>query len=78
MLFRSYGWHWYLGGLPVGKPSHIEPTIGAIGWGGQRLFLVPALDLAVAMNAGNYRRPILEQGRIGAALITDLVLPGLS
>ncbi|MEA2850280.1 MAG: hypothetical protein QOE02_299 [Rhodospirillaceae bacterium] len=75
---RRYGWHWYLGELPVGTPRHVEPTISAIGWGGQRLFLVPALDLAVAMNAGNYRLPILEQGRIGTALILDLVLPALS
>jgi CubicO group peptidase (beta-lactamase class C family) len=75
---RRYGWHWYLGELPVGTPRHAEPTIGAIGWGGQRLFLVPALDLAVAMNAGNYRLPIMEQGRIGTTLITDLVLPALS
>ena len=64
--------------FPSARRVTAEPTISAIGWGGQRLFLVPALDLAVAMNAGNYRRPILEQGRIGAALITDLVLPGLS
>jgi CubicO group peptidase (beta-lactamase class C family) len=75
---RRYGWHWYLGELPVGTPRHAEPTISAIGWGGQRLFLVPALDLAVAMNAGNYRLPIMEQSRIGSTLITDLVLPGLS
>jgi CubicO group peptidase (beta-lactamase class C family) len=75
---RRYGWHWYLGELPVGTPRHLEPTISAIGWGGQRLFLVPALDLAIAMNAGNYRLPIMEQGRIGTALIFDLVLPALS
>jgi CubicO group peptidase (beta-lactamase class C family) len=74
---RRYGWHWYLGELPVGTPRPGEPTIGAVGWGGQRLFLVPALDLAVAMNAGNYRKPILEQGRIGSALILDLVLANL-
>jgi hypothetical protein len=30
------------------------------------------------LTPGNYRRPIMEQGRIGAALITDLVLSGLS
>ena len=30
------------------------------------------------MNAGNYRLPIMEQGRIGTALILDLVLPGLA
>jgi hypothetical protein len=29
------------------------------------------------MNAGNYRLPIMEQGRIGNALILDLVLPNL-
>jgi CubicO group peptidase (beta-lactamase class C family) len=73
----SYGWHWYLGELPVGTPRHAEPTISAIGWGGQRLFLVPALDLAVALNAGNYRLPIMEQGRIGTTVILDLMLPNL-
>jgi CubicO group peptidase (beta-lactamase class C family) len=75
---RRYGWHWYLGELPVGTSRHVESTISAIGWGGQRLFLVPALDLAVAMNAGNYRLPIMEQGRIGIALILDLVLPSIA
>lgn len=74
----SYGWHWYLGELPVGTPRRPEPTISAIGWGGQRLYLVPALDLAVVMMAGNYRLPIMEQGRIGNTLILDLVLPSLS
>jgi len=75
---RRYGWHWYLGELPVGTPRNVEPTVSAIGWGGQRLFLVPALDLAVAMNAGNYRLPIMEQGRIGNALILDLVMPSIA
>jgi CubicO group peptidase (beta-lactamase class C family) len=75
---RRYGWHWYLGELPVGTPTHVERTISGIGWGGQRLFLMPALDLAVAMNAGNYRLAGLAQGRIAAAVITDLVLPNLA
>ena len=61
---------------PSARRVRSNRTISAIGWGGQRLFLVPALDLAVAMNAGNYRRPIWNSGRIAAALITDLVLPG--
>lgn len=75
---RRYGWHWYVGELPVGTPRRAAPTISAIGWGGQRLFLVPALDLAVAMNAGNYRLPIMEQGRIATTVILDLVLPNLA
>jgi hypothetical protein len=49
--------------------------ISAVGWGGQRLSIVPGLDLVVAMNAGNYRRPIMEQGRISTALMMELVLP---
>jgi CubicO group peptidase (beta-lactamase class C family) len=52
--------------------------IFAVGWGGQRLFLVPALDLAVAMNAGNYRKPGLEQRRIANALMSELVLPAVA
>ncbi len=52
--------------------------MSAIGWGGQRLFLVPALGLAVAMNAGNYRKPGSEQRRIANALMSELVLPALS
>jgi CubicO group peptidase (beta-lactamase class C family) len=70
---RRYGWHWYLGELPVGTPRHIEPIISAIGWGDQSLFLVPTLDLAVAVNAGNYRLPITEQSRIGTALFNNLL-----
>jgi CubicO group peptidase (beta-lactamase class C family) len=73
-----YGWHWYLGELPVGTPPHAERMIFAVGWGGQRLFLVPALDLAVAMNAGNYRKPGLEQRRIANALMSELVLPAVA
>jgi CubicO group peptidase (beta-lactamase class C family) len=75
---RKYGWHWYIGDLPVGSAGHVERTISAIGWGGQRLFLVPALDLAVAINCGNYPRPGIEQGKVVMALLTDVVLPGLS
>jgi CubicO group peptidase (beta-lactamase class C family) len=71
-----YGWHWYLSDLAVGTPSHNERLISGIGWGGQRLFLVPALDLVVAMNAGNYRKPGTEQRRIANLLLNELILPG--
>jgi hypothetical protein len=48
-----------------------------VGWGGQRLFILPGLDLVVAMNAGNYRRPGAEQRRVADTLLTELVLPNL-
>jgi hypothetical protein len=41
--------------------SRVEDLISGAGWGGQRLFLVPALDLMVAMNAGLYRESGQEQ-----------------
>ena len=68
-----YGWHWYLRDAPAGAPPSAR-TISAVGWGGQRLFILPGLDLVVAMNAGNYRRTGAEQRRVADALLTELVL----
>jgi CubicO group peptidase (beta-lactamase class C family) len=75
---RTYGWHWYLRELQSGTPPHGERAIVAVGWGGQRLVVMPALGLAVTMNAGNYARPIGDQGRIADALMSELILPALS
>jgi CubicO group peptidase (beta-lactamase class C family) len=69
---RSYGYHWYMGdGVPL-LPQH---WVGGIGWGGQRLFAFPALDLVVAMNCGNYRKAGMEQSRVAIAVLNDIVLP---
>ena len=38
---------------------------------------LPGLDLAVAMNAGNYPKPGIEQRRIADTLLTELVLPAV-
>ena len=73
-----YGWHWFLGDIPVAAPIRVERLIAGTGWGGQRLFLMPALDLVVAMNAGNYHRPRPEQRRIAYAILTELVLPAIA
>ena len=70
-----YGWHWYLSDAAIGSPSRSERMISGIGWGGQRLVVVPALDLAVVINAGNYRKPGSEQRRIATALLNELILP---
>jgi CubicO group peptidase (beta-lactamase class C family) len=73
-----YGWHWYLSDFAIGSQSRSERMISGIGWGGQRLVLVPALDLVVAMNAGNYRKPGSEQRRVATALLSELILPAVA
>jgi len=72
---RSYGYHWYMGDLATGTASQSFHWVGGIGWGGQRLLVFPALDLVVAMNCGNYRKPGLEQGRVNGVVLTEVVLP---
>jgi CubicO group peptidase (beta-lactamase class C family) len=73
----GYGYQWYTGTLNRGAPQELSWASG-IGWGGQRLFVAPRLDLAVAMNAGNYALPIMEQGRIASRVLYEAVLPALA
>jgi hypothetical protein len=47
----------------------------AVGWGGQRLYVFPDLDLVLAQHCGNYDKPGTEQRRINDAIITEIVLP---
>ncbi|MBR0874769.1 serine hydrolase [Bradyrhizobium tropiciagri] len=71
-----YGYHWYLGAALATALPRPEPWIGGIGWGGQRLYVFPALDLVVAQVCGNYDKPAAEQRRINDAILNDVVLPG--
>ena len=73
-----YGWHWYLGAAAVtaGSGRRVEPWVGAFGNGGQRLYVVPGLELVVAIAAGNYDRPDLRP--MPLTLWRDIVLPSLT
>lgn len=75
---RRYGYHWYLGATPRdnGKGGiRWERLVQAIGNGGQRLFLLPELDLVLAVTAGNYDSA--EQWRPPLAVLRDILLPAL-
>lgn len=72
--YRRYGWHWYLVEFPGGGAEH---AIAAIGWGGQRLYVLPPHQLVVAMNAGNYGLTGIEQAQIAATVMTRAVLPSV-
>ncbi|MBR0860283.1 serine hydrolase domain-containing protein [Bradyrhizobium liaoningense] len=56
---RRYGYQWFLLDVAFGKPKgwaagHLERMWMAQGEGGQRLFIIPALQLIIALTAGNY------------------------
>jgi CubicO group peptidase (beta-lactamase class C family) len=59
---RRYGYQWYVGDFAFGaqlgwRLSRLERWWGAVGEGGQRLFVLPDLDLVVVITAGNYLMP---------------------
>ena len=52
-----YGYQWWLGRSLVNRQE--IKWISAVGWGGQRVYVVPSLDLVVVVTAGLYDNPIL-------------------
>jgi CubicO group peptidase (beta-lactamase class C family) len=56
---RRYGYQWYVADVAYGEPlgwavRNLERMWMALGEGGQRLFVLPELQLVVAVTAGNY------------------------
>jgi CubicO group peptidase (beta-lactamase class C family) len=70
-----YGYQWYLDAFPIGSPAHDARWVGANGNGGQRLYVLPELKLAVAITAGNYNRP--GQSAPPRFLMQQVILPAL-
>ena len=80
---RQYGYQWYLGKFastvstgPRWDRSRLERFWSAIGYGGQRLFVFPGLDLVVAITAGNYDTP--DQWVPPTRVIREVVLPAIA
>lgn len=73
---RHYGYQWYLGRVGIANRAggvSRERLAFAAGNGGQRLFLVPAIDLALAVTAGNY--DATDQWRPPIVVLRDVLLP---
>ena len=67
----SYGYLWWLGRRPTDHSDH--DLIAAAGNGGQRLYILPALDLVAVVTAGVYDR--LPATLTGATVLNDFLLP---
>ncbi len=63
----QYGYQWYIDTVAGHR------LVAGMGNGGQRLIVVPDLDLSVAITAGNYDDP--DQWRTPATLLEQVVLP---
>ncbi|HTU13461.1 MAG TPA: serine hydrolase [Allosphingosinicella sp.] len=70
---QRYGYQWYLGTARLGARSLAYSA--AIGWGGQRLVILPELDLVMVLTAGLYANP--AQGGIAFEILLDRVLPAV-
>jgi CubicO group peptidase (beta-lactamase class C family) len=68
-----YGYQWWLGrSLAGGKDIK---WVGAIGWGGQRLYIVPELDLVMMTTAGQYGQP--KEGLAAIDILSNIVIPSV-
>ncbi len=69
-----YGYQFWLGRSLVGG-REID-WIAAVGLGGQRIYVVPTLDLVVVINAGLYHSPL--QGWVPLAVLNRFVLAAVA
>lgn len=69
--YTDYGYLWWLMDLPIGGETFA--SYSAAGWGGQRLIVIPDLDVVVVFNGGNYDsiEPVDE-------IMTRHILPALT
>jgi len=66
----GYGYHWWIEKYLLGS-LQVE-AYSAVGWGGQRLIVIPGLDLVVVLTGGNY----VDEDRIDEFL-TRCILPAV-
>ncbi|MGY8681160.1 serine hydrolase [Bradyrhizobium sp. UFLA05-153] len=68
-----YGYQWWMGrSLADGREIK---WIGAFGWGGQRIFIVPELDLVMMTTAAQYGQP--KEGVAAIDILSNIVIPSV-
>ncbi|WP_018252939.1 serine hydrolase domain-containing protein [Salinispora mooreana] len=66
----GYGYQWYV------ESTKDPRLVAGSGNGGQRLYVLPDLDLTVAITAGNYDDP--DQWRVPRAVLEQVILPAVA
>jgi CubicO group peptidase (beta-lactamase class C family) len=77
---RRYGYQWFVLDIAFGEPKgwapgRLERMWMAQGEGGQRLFIIPALRLVIAMTCGNYEKE--DQGVPPTRVLREVVLASI-
>ena len=68
-----YGYQWWMGRTLRGDRDF--KWVAAMGWGGQRIFVVPEFDLVVMVTSGLYGKP--REGLGALDTLNDIVIPAV-
>jgi CubicO group peptidase (beta-lactamase class C family) len=74
---RRYGYQWYIDSFPISDESGVRSLrcIYALGNGDQRLYVMPELQMVVALVSGNYDSN--DQKKMPLSLMKNFVLAGV-
>jgi CubicO group peptidase (beta-lactamase class C family) len=68
-----YGYQWWMGRSLSGAKE--TKWVAAFGWGGQRIFIVPDLDLVMMTTAAQYGKP--KEGLAAMDILANAVIPSV-
>jgi CubicO group peptidase (beta-lactamase class C family) len=75
MMLTGYGYQWWLYEFTMN--NEIIKSYVADGWGGQRIFVFPALDMVVVFTAGNHSTPHSQVFNMMYDMVNKHVLPAI-
>jgi CubicO group peptidase (beta-lactamase class C family) len=68
-----YGYQWWMGRSLAGDRE--IKWVAAFGWGGQRIFIVPELDLVMMTTTAQYGQP--KEGLAAIDILSNIVIPSV-